>query len=56
MIAHGSGEYAAFDIPPFCDQILRRIGVADRLDILRDDRAFIEVGGDIIIFTPRACA
>ena len=33
---------------PLRDEIFRRVAVADALDVLLDDRAFVEIGGDVM--------
>jgi len=42
MIANRSGQTRAFDIATLADEIVGRIAMADALDILVDDRAFIK--------------
>jgi hypothetical protein len=41
-------QHPAFDVAALADKIVRRIAMADALDILIDDRAFIEVAGDVV--------
>src|SRR5258708_40190837 len=48
MIADRARQHAAFDIAALADEIVGRIAMADALDVLVDDRAFIEVAGDIM--------
>ena len=43
-----TGQHAAFDVAALADQIFGRIAVADALDILLDNRAFIEIGRHIM--------
>ena len=45
-VGDGAGEDAALDVAPLAHQILGRVAVADALDILFDDRALVEIGGD----------
>lgn len=42
------GEHATLDVPTLADQILRCVTVRDALDVLFDDRPFIEVGCNIV--------
>src|ERR1700738_3520024 len=48
MIADRARQHAAFDVAPLADQIVGRIAMADALDVLVDDRALIEVAGDVM--------
>jgi hypothetical protein len=48
MIADRPRQHAALDIAALADEIIRRIAMADALDVLVDDRAFIERGGDVM--------
>ena len=43
MIAHRARQHAAFDVAALADEIFRRVAMADALDVLVDDRAFVEV-------------
>jgi hypothetical protein len=52
MMPHGAREHAAFDVAALANQIVGGIAMADALDILVDDRTFIERAGDIM----RGCA
>src|SRR5580658_6093689 len=45
-VGDGASEHAALDVAPLAHQILGRVAVADALDILLDDRALVEIGGD----------
>ena len=45
-VGDGAGEHAALDVAPLAHQVLWRVAVADALDILFDDRALVEIGGD----------
>ena len=47
-MAHRPRQHAAFDIAALADQVVGRVAVADALDVLLDDRPFVEVGGDIM--------
>jgi hypothetical protein len=42
-VGDGAGEHAALNVAPFAHQIVGRIAVSDPLDILFDDRAFVEI-------------
>ena len=44
MITHRLRQHAALDVAALADQIVRAVGMADRLDILMNDRPFIEIG------------
>ena len=48
MMAHGAGQHAALDIAALAREVFRRIAVADALDVLVDDRAFVEVARDVM--------
>ena len=43
MIADGARQHAPFDVAPLAHEIVRRIAVADALDVLVDDRPLVEV-------------
>ena len=43
MMAHRARQHPALDISTLANQIVGRIAVADALDILVDDRAFVEI-------------
>src|SRR3546814_14618936 len=43
-----SSDLPAFDVPSLADEIVRGVVMADPLDILFDDRAFVQIGGDIM--------
>ena len=45
---HRARQHAALDIASLADQIVGRIAMADTLDVLVDDRAFIEGAGDVV--------
>ena len=47
-MAHGARQHAAFDVAALAREIFRRVAVADALDVLVDDRAFIEVACDVM--------
>ena len=48
MPGDGAGQHARFDVLTDGDQLLRRMAVVDALDILLDDRTFIEIGRHIV--------
>ena len=48
MVAHGAGQHAAFNVPPLAHEIIRRVAMGDALHILLDNRAFIEIRGDVM--------
>ena len=43
MPEHGTGKNTPLDIASLAHQIIRRVAMADPLDILFDDRPFIEI-------------
>jgi len=44
----GAGEHTALDVTALADEILGAVLMADPLDVLLDDRALIEIGGDVV--------
>src|ERR1700686_2030795 len=48
MIAYRARQHAPLDVAALADQIVWRIAMADALDVLIDDRALIEVAGDVM--------
>src|SRR3984893_1868502 len=48
MVAYRPRQYPAFDIAALAHQIVGGIAMADALDVLVDDRAFIECAGDVM--------
>src|ERR1700759_5032889 len=48
MMAHRARQHAALDIAALADEVFGRIAVTDALDVLIDDRAFIEGTGDVM--------
>jgi len=46
--AHGPCQDYPFQVASFADEVLDRIAMADSDGILRDDRATIEVRGDVM--------
>src|ERR1700730_8159025 len=48
VMAHRARQHAAFDVAPLARKIFRRIAMADALDVLVDDRALVEVSGDVM--------
>jgi hypothetical protein len=44
--SHGSGEYEAFDVASDFGEVFDGLGMGDSVDLLLDDRALVEVGGD----------
>ena len=48
MPAHGAGQHHAFDVAADRGDLLGRHRVVDPLDVLLDDRALVEVGGDVV--------
>src|ERR1700710_3285993 len=48
MMTHRPRQHAAFDVAALANQILRRVAMADALDILVDDRTLIERAGDVM--------
>src|SRR5882757_8955304 len=45
VIQDGARQHPLLDIASLADQVFRRVGMCNRLDILGDDRPLIEVGG-----------
>lgn len=45
---HGARQHAALDVAALAREIFRRVAVADALDVLVDDRAFVEVARDVM--------
>src|SRR6202012_851820 len=45
---HGPRQHAALDVAALAHEIVRRIAMADALDVLVDDRALVEVAGDVM--------
>ena len=43
MMAHRARQHAAFDVAALADEIVRRVAMGDALDVLLDDRAFVEI-------------
>ncbi len=48
MVTHGAGKHPALDIAPLADEIFGRIAMADPLDVLIDDRPFVQRAGDVM--------
>src|SRR6185312_11865724 len=48
MMAHGARQHAAFDVAALAREVFRGVAVADTLDILVDDRTFVEVARDVM--------
>src|SRR3954469_1945702 len=48
MMTHRARQHAAFDIAALARQIIRRVAMADALDVLIDDRPLIERAGDVM--------
>src|SRR3954470_1303778 len=48
MMPHRAGQHAAFDVAALAREIFRCVAVADALDVLVDDRAFVEIAGDVM--------
>src|SRR6185312_3384014 len=48
MMAHGARQHAALDIAALANEIFRRVAMADALDVLVDDRPFVEIAGDVM--------
>src|SRR3546814_9763276 len=48
MILNGGSEHPAFYITALANQIFGRVRMADRFDILMNDRPFVEVSSDIM--------
>src|SRR3546814_10552622 len=48
MIVNGGSEHPAFYITALANQIFGRVRMADRFDILMNDRPFVEVSSDIM--------
>ena len=48
VMAHGARQHAALDVAALADEVVGRIAVADALDVLVDDRAFVQVARDVM--------
>ena len=48
MGVDGAGQHLAFDIAAKRDIIVGRLRVGDAHRVLLDDRAFVEIGGDVM--------
>src|SRR2546425_9069199 len=48
VVAYRARQHAALDIAALASQIVGRIAMADALDVLIDDRALIEIAGDVM--------
>src|SRR5690606_6142992 len=48
MVADSAGKHTPFDIAALADEAVRRIEVGDPLDILLDDRTFIQIAGYVV--------
>src|SRR5258708_39634461 len=48
VVADRARQHAALDIAALASEVVGRIAMADALDVLIDDRAFIEVAGDVM--------
>jgi hypothetical protein len=48
MMAHSARQHAALDVASLAHEIVGSVAMADALDILVDDRAFVEVAGDVV--------
>ena len=48
MVTHRPRQHPAFDIAAPADEIVWRMAMADALDVLIDDRAFVEVAGNVM--------
>src|SRR5450755_4039579 len=48
VMPHRARQHAALDIASLANEIVGRIAMADALDILVDDRPFIEGAGDVV--------
>ena len=49
VMAHRARQHAAFDVAALAREVFRGVAVADALDILVDDRAFVEVARNICL-------
>ena len=45
---HGARQHAAFNVAALARQIFRGVAMTDALDVLVDDRAFVEVARDVM--------
>src|ERR1700749_77644 len=48
MKEYRASQHAAFDVAALAHQILRTVLVAAALDVLFDDGALVEIGGDVM--------
>ena len=44
MLAHGARQHPPLDVAALADEVVGRVAMADALDVLLDDRPFVEVG------------
>jgi hypothetical protein len=48
MVTHRARQHPAFDIAPPAHEIVWGMAMADAFDILINDRAFIEIAGNVV--------
>ncbi len=48
VVADRAGQHAALDVAALAHEILGRVAMADALDVLIDDRPFVEIAGDVM--------
>src|SRR4051794_38440411 len=48
VVADRTRQHAALDVAALADEILRRVAMADALDVLVDDRTLVEVARDVM--------
>src|ERR1700693_5924891 len=48
MQAHGAAEHGALEVASLADHIFNGVAVRNASDFLFDDRAFIEIHGDVV--------
>src|ERR1700748_205643 len=48
MMAHCARQHPAFDVASLADEVFGRVAMADALDVLVDDRAFVERAGNVM--------
>src|SRR5438270_11221752 len=48
MMADRARQHTALDVAALADEVVRRVAMADALDVLVDDWALVEVAGDVM--------
>src|SRR5580698_7519135 len=48
MMPHGSRQHPPLDIAALAHEVVRRVAMADALDVLIDDRSLVEIAGNVM--------